>query len=58
MGKFFTPTCLKHKWKLKEVIEPNAYKQIDGKKIFVCSKCARVKTVLTPWNKIEQGGYY
>ena len=44
--------------KLKEVIEPNADKQIDGKKIFVCSKCARVKTVLTPWNKIEQGGYY
>lgn len=58
MGKFFTPSCLKHKWKLKEVIEPNFDKQIDGKKIFICPRCAKIKTILTPWNKIEQGGYY
>ena len=58
MGRYFTPSCMRHRWKLKDIIEPNFDRRIDGKKIYVCPRCAKIKTILIPYDKIELGGYF
>ena len=48
MGKYFGPSCKKHKWKLKSVTEADADKKVDGQKVYICPRCLKTRIKLIP----------